>query len=186
MRTKAPVPECVPVRVVFLVGFMGAGKTSVGRSLGRQLGWPFEDLDDRVQAREGRTIEAIFRESGEAAFRKAEHTALLDLLAGLSNSPQIIALGGGAFAQPENAALLTDGGVTTVFLDGPVEELFRRCQAQKLERPLRSDTDNFRKLYETRRPHYLKASLRIETNGKDVETIATEVADALGIRAAQP
>ena len=61
-----------PVRVVFLVGFMGAGKTSVGKALSQDLGWPFEDLDDRLESREGRTVEQIFRESGEQAFRRAE------------------------------------------------------------------------------------------------------------------
>jgi shikimate kinase len=160
---------------------MGAGKTSVGRALSHQLGWSFEDLDDRIQAREGRTIETIFRESGEAAFRKAEHMALRELISELGNSPKIIALGGGAYVQPDNAALLKASGIKTIFLDGPVEELFRRCQEQNLERPLlRSNADHFRALYETRRPHYLKASLRIETQGKAVETIANEVAGALG------
>ena len=69
------------LRTVFLVGFMGAGKTTVGRALSRRLGLPFEDLDDRIQGREGKTIEQIFRESGEPAFRKAETAALRELLA---------------------------------------------------------------------------------------------------------
>ena len=180
MNTHTPVP--VPqIRAVFLVGFMGAGKTSVGRALSHQLGWSFEDLDDRVQAREGRSIETIFRDSGEAAFRQAEHTALRELISQLSDFPQIIALGGGAFVQPENAVLLGTSEVKTIFLDGSVEELFRRCQEQNLERPLRSNAENFRTLYEKRRPHYLKASLRIETQGKSVEAIAKEVVVALGL-----
>ena len=63
------------LRAVFLVGFMGAGKSTVGRALARQMNWPFEDLDERLQAREKRSIEQIFRESGEAEFRRAEHAA---------------------------------------------------------------------------------------------------------------
>jgi len=61
---------------VFLVGFMGAGKSSVGRALGQRLNWVFEDLDDRIEAREGRCVVEIFRDSGESEFRRAEHAAL--------------------------------------------------------------------------------------------------------------
>src|SRR2546428_2697763 len=95
--------ERVPVRTVFLVGFMGAGKSSVGRALSLQLGWPFEDLDERIQAREGRTIEQIFQQSGEAEFRRAEHAALRELIADLGSSPRVVALGGGTFVQTGNA-----------------------------------------------------------------------------------
>jgi len=69
-----------------------------------------------------------------------------------------------------------------VFLDAPVEELFRRCQQERqVERPLRRDAEQFRRLYEARRPHYLAASLRIETGGKGIDTVAAEVARALGL-----
>ena len=86
---------------------MGAGKSSVGRELGQRLNWLFEDLDDRIEAREGRTVAAIFRDSGEPAFRRAEHAALQQVLEELrGGSSKIIALGGGAFVQKENAVLL--------------------------------------------------------------------------------
>lgn len=169
-------------RAVFLAGFMGAGKTSVGKALGRRLGWLFEDLDDRIQAREGRSIEQIFRESGEAAFRKAEEAGLRALLSELRDSPRVVALGGGAFVQPEIAMLLEQSGLLTVFLDAGVDELFRRCQQQQLERPLRRDLEQFRQLYEARRPHYLKARVRIDTSGKDIEAVAAEVVEALGFQ----
>ncbi len=168
------------IRAVFLVGFMGAGKTSVGRALSRRLGWDFEDLDDRIQAREQRTIEEIFERSGEAYFRRAEHEALRELIVGLSSSPRVIALGGGAFAQAHNARLLAEGGFLTIFLDAPIEELFRRCQQEPIERPLRRDLQQFRELNEQRRPSYLKAALRIETSGKDIEMVAAEAARCLG------
>ncbi|PYX66736.1 MAG: hypothetical protein DMG74_02980 [Acidobacteria bacterium] len=94
-------------RAVFLVGFMGSGKSSVGRALSRRLNWRFEDLDERVQARENRAIADIFRDSGELVFRQAEHAALLELLAEVkASTPVVAALGGGAFIQPENAELL--------------------------------------------------------------------------------
>jgi shikimate kinase len=94
----------------------------------------------------------------------------------------VVALGGGAFVRAENAALLEQAGVPVVFLDAPVEELFRRCQQERqVERPLRRDPEQFRRLYEARRPHYLAAALRIETGGKEIDTVAAEVARALGL-----
>jgi shikimate kinase len=194
MRTRSGVqPEAPPYplasggRSVFLVGFMGAGKSSVGRALSRQLGWPFEDLDERIQAREGLSIERIFRQSGEAEFRRAEHAALRELLSELGNSPRIVALGGGAFVQEHNVALLEERRATVIFLDAPVEELFRRCQNEELERPLRgNDLEAFRQLYEARRPHYAIARLRIETAGKDIDNIAAEIKVSLGLSKSGP
>jgi shikimate kinase len=167
------------LRAVFLVGFMGAGKSSVGRALSFRLGWTFEDLDERIQAREGRSIEQIFQQSGEPEFRRVEHAALRELLAELSSSPRVVALGGGTFVQAHNAALLKEVGVPSIFLDAPVEELFRRCAAEKSERPLRRDAEEFRRLYDARKPHYMQASWRIETSGKDIEAVAAEIAGIL-------
>jgi len=165
---------------------MGAGKSSVGRALGQRLNWVFEDLDDRIQAREGRTVAEIFRDSGESEFRRAEHTALQDVLRELSGGGfRIVALGGGAFVQKENAALLKASSVPTVFLDAPVEELWQRCSTQAseagTERPLLREIAQFRDLYETRRSSYSKASLKIQTGGRPVETIAAEIAETLGL-----
>jgi shikimate kinase len=171
--------ERVPVRTVFLVGFMGAGKSSVGRALSVRLGWDFEDLDDRIQAREGRSIGQIFRESGEAEFRRAESDALRELISGLRDSPRVVGLGGGAFVQAENAALLAQTQAPIIFLDAPVEELFRRCQQETVERPLRQDEKRFRQLYDARRPLYMVGTQRIETAGKDVDVVAVEVASLL-------
>jgi shikimate kinase len=145
------------------------------------LGWGFEDLDDRIQARERRSIGQIFRESGETGFRRAEADALRELLGELVSSPRVVGLGGGAFVQPENAALLTRTQAPIVFLDASVDELFRRCQQERVERPLRQDRDRFRQLYEARRPHYMAGTVRVETTGKSVEAVAAEVARHLGI-----
>jgi len=180
-EVKLSPAERVPVRTVFLVGFMGAGKSSVGRALSQRLGWGFEDLDDRIQAREGRSIGQIFRESGEAEFRRAEADALRELIGEQESSPRVVGLGGGAFVQAENAALLGQTQSPIVFLDAPVDELFRRCQQEKVERPLRQDQKRFRQLYEARRPRYLAGTLRVETAGKSVDAVAVEVAGLLGI-----
>jgi shikimate kinase len=170
---------------VFLVGFMGAGKTSVGQALSRRLGLPFEDLDDRIQARAGSSIEEIFRVFGENGFRQMETAALRDLCEELRRTRKVVALGGGAFVQPENAAFIAEIRAMTVLLDAPVEELLRRCQAEVQaevkKRPLCQDALQFRRLYDARRPAYLTASHRIETQYKEIESVATEIACALGI-----
>ncbi len=182
MTTRAPAGKRLcEIRAVALVGFMGAGKTSVGQVLARELGWEFEDLDNRIQSREGRTIEQIFQESGEPLFRRVEHEALRELLAESGTVPRVIALGGGAFIQAENVDLLKNAGVPTVFLDGPATELFERCQQQGIRRPLRRDPEDFGRLYEARRPKYLMACLRVETSGKSVERVASEVVRGLGL-----
>jgi shikimate kinase len=172
-----------PIRAVLLVGFMGAGKSTVGRELGRQLSWPFEDLDDRIEVQEGRTVERIFRESGEAAFRAAEHRALRQLISGLKSEPRVVALGGGAFVQANNASLLESSGIPIVFLNASAEELFRRCEEQVTNRPLQRDRAEFLKLYEARHPHYQKARFQVDTTGKDVPAVATEIGRLLGLTA---
>lgn len=166
-------------QIVFLVGFMGVGKTSVGHALSEKLGWPFDDLDDRIEAGCGRSIEQIFQESGEAEFRSLELIALKGLLAETTSGRRIVALGGGAFAQAEVARLIAETPGVTVFLDAEVTELYRRCGEQKKERPLRRDLSQFRKLYEDRISSYQLAQLHIDTNGKDIMTVATEVACSL-------
>jgi shikimate kinase len=179
-RTGSSMPRS-GVRSVFLVGFMGAGKTSVGRALGQRLGWNFVDLDERIQDREGRSIEQIFEKSGENGFREVEHSCLQDVVAESNSSPRIVALGGGAYVQPKNAELLASAGMKVVFLDAPVGELFRRCQQEAGIRPLRRDIVQFRKLHETRRPAYAKADVLIDTNGREIEAVAAEVAQKLGL-----
>jgi shikimate kinase len=173
-------------QAAILLGFMGAGKSSVGRALSKRLDWEFEDLDERIERREGRKVAEIFGKSGEAAFRRAEHAALKDLLSELrAGVRRIVALGGGAFVQKKNARLLEAANVPTVFLDAGVEELWQRCrrQAQRegMERPLLGSRESFRGLYQSRRPHYLKAAFRQRTGGKSVERIAAEVVRTLGL-----
>ena len=169
-----------PVRAVFLVGFMGAGKTSVGRALSRRLGWRFEDLDDRIQAREGRSVSEIFQQSGEAGFRQAERAALAELLELQQNGTELIAaLGGGAFAQKAIADLLAESGAMTVFLDALPEELWRRCGTDVVERPLRREETEFRRLYDVRRPRYLQATVKVDTSGKAIAEIVHEIASLL-------
>lgn len=185
-QSRAPCKTAMASNAVCLVGFMGAGKTSVGRALGLRLNWAFEDLDDRIERREGRSVAEIFRDSGETGFRTAEHAALRDALEELrGGGVRIVALGGGAFVQENNAALLKASGVPTVFLDAPVKELWQRCCQQAseagAERPLLRDPEQFRELYESRRRGYLRAFLRIETGNRPVDEIAAEIGSRLGL-----
>ena len=187
MRTSSPERLRTSAHeAVFLVGFMGAGKSSVGAALGRRLNWVFEDLDDRIERRERRTVAQIFRESGEPAFRRAERSALQDVLEGIHNQARVVALGGGAFVQTGNAELLKSSGVPIIFLDAPVEELWERCCRQAneaaAERPLLRSLDQFRELHKQRRPNYSEASLTIETGGRTVDEIADEIAAKLGLK----
>ncbi|MGC2447659.1 MAG: shikimate kinase [Candidatus Sulfotelmatobacter sp.] len=166
---------------------MGAGKSSVGRALGQRLNWIFEDLDDRIERRASRKVADIFRDAGEPEFRRAEHAALQEVLQELRGGvSRIVALGGGAFVQDDNAKLLRNAGVTTLFLDAPVEELWERCcrQASELgaERPLLRSQDQFRELHQIRRKKYSRASVRFETAGRAVDAIADEIVQRLKLK----
>lgn len=185
-RSQPSPTAAVSAASLFLVGFMGAGKSSVGRVLAQQLNWAFEDLDERIERREHRTVAEIFRDSGESEFRRAEHAALEEVLGELeAGAAKIVALGGGAFVQQENAALLNTARVPTVFLDASVEELWHRCSEQAsqagAERPLLRSIDHFRELYEERHKSYLQAALRVETGGRSLDQIASEIAERLGL-----
>jgi shikimate kinase len=167
-------------RICF-VGFMGAGKTTVGRLVAQRLQRQFVDLDDRICQRERRKVADIFRDSGEPYFRHVESECLRALVqeaaaAGSSGlAPPLIAVGGGAFVQPNNAALLRDYGFKCVFLDASVEELRRRCASGGPERPLFHDENLFRQLYEARRSAYMAAEMRVDTGGKTPEQVVEEV-----------
>ncbi|SRR5258708_6321747 len=163
-------------RAVFLVGFMASGKSSVGRELANRLGWEFIDLDERIEARERQTVPEIFRDRGEHGFRQAE-TAVLQELTGLLGRASVVALGGGAFAQNKNRELLRSW--PSVFLQAPVEELWRRCSADPEIRPLRRDREQFTQLYEERLPFYREASLSVETLDKTPAAICAEIETAL-------
>ena len=172
---------------VFLIGFMGAGKTSVGQALARRLNWLFEDLDQRIERNQGRSVAEIFQELGESEFRAAEHSALKQLLEEISGKPgKIVALGGGAFAQRKNAALLEWHGAHVVLLDAPIEVLWQRCCKQASEdgssRPLLRDLDQFRELYQARRRSYGKARLTVRTESRKVDDIAAKITRLLNLK----
>src|ERR1051326_8587798 len=167
-------------RRIVLIGFMGAGKTTVGRALARRLRWPFFDLDDLIEQRERQSVAQIFASADEAGFRRAEGAALRDLLQETAPAGDLIlALGGGAFVQPPNRALLEQAGAITVLLEAPLEELRRRCRSEHKVRPLAQQEESFAELFAARRPEYERAQLRVHTLGKPVEQIVAEIEQLL-------
>jgi len=151
---------------IYLVGFMGSGKSTIGRLLAEQLGWHFVDLDADIESAAGISIFEIFETSGEAEFRRMEHEAMrLRVRAIEAGRPTVLALGGGAIVQPENYALVEDNGVT-IWLDCPFETVRRRV-APASHRPLARDPESFARLYEARRPSYARADYRIPIDSDD-------------------
>ena len=166
---------------VALVGFMGAGKSTVGRELAQQLGWQFLDLDELIEEREHCKIDDIFRRDGETGFRRLECAAVRTATQSAASGPLVLALGGGAFIDPAVRSCLEEAQIPAIFLDAPVAELFRRSEQPGVNRPLRRDEEQFRQLYERRRPEYLKAAICIETQGKLIASVAQEIISELNL-----
>ena len=174
-------PSKLTFNGIFLVGFMGAGKTSVGHALAKTLGWRFVDLDERIVLRAGRSVAEIFAQEGETKFREMEHAELRRLLDEFQSENTVVSLGGGAWTQPTNVALITKASLPVFFLDAPVEELWRRCRPEHGLRPLLQDKIGFSNLYTARRPAYLDGTLRVETHERSVEEVARHIALLLGL-----
>jgi shikimate kinase len=151
---------------IYLVGFMGCGKSVVGRALAEELGWSFYDLDEEVEKAASCTISEIFDTRGEAAFREMETAALQKRVSNVrTGRPQVISLGGGAFSIGQNFDLATNHGVT-IWLDTPYEVIERRVAAET-HRPLARDPLRMRHLYESRRDDYARADYRIDPRDDD-------------------
>lgn len=164
------------VQRIVLTGFMGAGKSTVGRLLAARLGWEFLDLDAQIEQRAGQTVPQIFAEHGEAHFRKLESIALAK---SLGRSQVVVALGGGTPESLTNRLLIEQTpGTSTVFLDAPFPALFDRCMLQAVEgaeggapsqaiRPLLADPKQAEARFAARQPVYRRLS-RVTLNTADL------------------
>ena len=142
---------------LYLVGFMGAGKSTVARAMGRATGWRVEDIDERIEAHERRTVAAIFAQQGEAYFRQLERQVLGELVA---QRHTVVATGGGTFAEADNRALmLADGAVA--WLDLPLTRVIERVPADG-RRPLAGDRAQLDQLYTRRQLAYAHAHIRLD------------------------
>jgi len=145
---------------IYLAGFMASGKTTIGRLLAERLGWHFVDLDEEIEAAENITIAQIFETRGEEEFRRLEHQMMRARVKAIERgSPTVIALGGGAFIQPKNYALVENNGIT-IWLDCPLATVRRRVE-KTYHRPLARDLERLARLYEERREGYARADYRI-------------------------
>jgi shikimate kinase len=160
--------------MVFLVGFMGAGKTTVGRALARVLSWDFVDLDERIVEEEHRSIAAILDSSGEPYFRALE-ARLLDDLRGRTRL--VVACGGGTYAHEPSRSRIDSMGAA-VWLQVPIALALSRCEGGTI-RPLLRDPARAESLYHARLPAYRMAPLRIEAAGMSPEEAAERIAALL-------
>ena len=142
---------------LYLVGFMGAGKTTVARALGKNAGWRVEDVDQRIEAREHRTVASIFSQQGEPHFRQLERMTLGELL---PLRHVVVATGGGTFVEADNRALMLADG-TVAWLDLPLAQVIERVPADG-RRPLASDRVQMEQLYSRRQLAYAHAHVRID------------------------
>lgn len=159
---------------MYLVGFMGAGKSTVARTLARRLDWRVEDIDTRIEARERRDIPTIFRQEGEPYFRSIEREELVALLGARGT---VVATGGGTFIDPGSRALmLRDGAV--IWLDAPLPTILSRVPLDG-RRPLAADRPEMETLYNQRRAAYSLAHLRLDTGKASVEELVDRIVEWL-------
>ena len=155
---------------VYLTGFMGSGKTTIARALADRLGWDFIDLDEEIENAEKTTIAQLFESRGEPEFRRIETEMIRRVMRKVERGmAAVVALGGGAFVQPDNADLFESHGVL-VWLDCPLETIEQRIKESD-SRPLARDPAAFRKLYEERRAAYGRADYRVDANCDPERTV---------------
>jgi shikimate kinase len=161
-----------------ITGFMGCGKTRVARELAKRLNLELIDLDDRITQREGRSPAQLINEDGEASFRSIESDVLRDVLA--TETPCVIALGGGAWIEERNRALIEQHQFTSIWLDAPFEVCWARIEASDNERPLGKTREEARARYDRRRPIYELAHVHIEVReDEDLEDRVSRISHRL-------
>jgi len=158
----------------FIVGFMGVGKSTVGRHLAARLGVPFYDLDQEIERKTGKKIYEIFATSGENFFRALETELLRSIV---KREPGVVATGGGTFCRPENREIIRASGVS-VWLDVPKERVMERA-ARETHRPLWGKPEEVRALLDDRLPQYRQADIRFDMRACTPEEASSRLTDLL-------
>ena len=161
-------------RPIFLVGFMGAGKTTVGKVLAKKLKRKFIDLDALIEEKAGRQVAEIFAQSGEQAFRELERETIRSL-EGANHA--VVALGGGCYVAPANRDQLRGLGVT-IWIDCPIGVCWSRISSHRF-RPLLGTIDDMEKLLAAREPAYREADIRIQAGKNGPDKVALAIIEAL-------
>ena len=169
-------------RNIFITGFSGSGKTTVGREAARTLGWRFVDVDEEIVAAAGRSIEDIFARDGEAAFRDIEHARLADVC---RDEDQVVSTGGGVVAFERNRRLMSESGIV-VCLEAAPEVLYRRLKEQRetggrVVRPMLDDPDPLGRIVSlkaSRQADYARCDWTVATDRLDPDRAAAEVVRA--------
>ncbi|MEX2528983.1 MAG: shikimate kinase [Gemmatimonadota bacterium] len=169
-------PDALPYDRVVLVGFMASGKSTVGRQLARRLKWRFVDLDRAVEAQAGKSIPEIFRTEGEAAFRELEEEVGRELL---SHQRVVLSTGGGWGGTPGRVDSL-DSRTLSVWLQVDLRRALGRARRSPGTRPLLSGPnplETARQLLEAREPHYRRAALILDADGKSARVLARTIVE---------
>ena len=173
--------------LVFLSGFMGSGKSTIGPRLAKKLGYGFIDIDNLIEENEGISISEIFGKHGEKHFRNLEKRILEKIYKNKENV--VVALGGGTLTRKENRDLVKSGGIL-VYLKTDPRDILERVEKGKIERPMLLAADRSRlsgrkllsrieALLKEREEHYLEAAVVVETSGKSVSEALEEITSKL-------
>ena len=168
-RAKREVP-------IFLIGFMGAGKSTIGKTLARRLNYKFLDSDAIIESAAGRSIPQIFADLGEDEFRRLE-TEALKSTSGLTRV--VIALGGGAYVAEENRRILRGIGIS-VWIDTPLDLCWSRV-SKETHRPLLKSYSEMTALLQARQPAYGQADLTVQTGARPPAKVVREIMELLGL-----
>lgn len=171
------------MKKILLTGYMGSGKTTIGKELAIRLNWPYVDLDALIEETLEMSIPAIFETKGEIFFRKQEHVLLKNCLA--ENNSAVISLGGGTPCYANNHVFFKNKEVESIYLKASIETLVERIKKSGTERPLLKDMEDMpafigQHLFE-RSYYYNHARYRITVDHKDIQQVVNEILDTLSL-----